>query len=102
MARRTFNYYLVKIVRISGWILLPAVLTYIGTGFTMCGKFGRVSASLKHTSEIIHKTFAWPLLVVFLTHSIVAVYLAIRRWGWIGKRKKAQPPQAAPLSKTEA
>jgi len=55
----------------------------------MCGEFGRVSDGLKHMSEIIHKTFAWPLVVIFLVHSIIAVYLAMRRWGWIGKRKKA-------------
>lgn len=88
MAKRTFNYYLIKTVRLSGWILLPAVLLYISTGFTMCGKFGAVSADWLSVSEIIHKTFAWPLVVIFLAHSIIAVYLALRRWGWIGKRRR--------------
>ena len=89
MAKRTVNYYLIKIVRLSGWILLPFVLLYIGTGLTVCGKFGRVSRDWIKASEILHKTFVWPLVVIFLAHSIIAVYLAMRRWGWIGKRKKA-------------
>jgi hypothetical protein len=28
-----------------------------------------------------------PLIVFFLSHSVVAIYLALRRWGWIRKRK---------------
>ena len=89
MAKRTFNYYLIKIVRISGWVLLPVVLLYIGTGFTMCGKFGVVSAGWLNVSEILHKTFPWPLVVILLAHSITPVYMAMRRWGLIIKPKKS-------------
>ncbi|MBL7134925.1 MAG: hypothetical protein ISS78_12560 [Phycisphaerae bacterium] len=89
MGKRTINYYLIKTVRLSGWILLPVMLLYIGTGFALCGKLGFSEALNVQKALAIHKIFDWPLVAVFLVHAIVAVYLAMRRWGWIGKRKKA-------------
>jgi hypothetical protein len=89
MAKRTFNYYLIKIVRISGWVLLPVVLLYIGTGLTMRGDFGHVGSIWMDRVRRYHPALAWPFIAVFLVHTIAAIYLAMRRWGWIGKRKKA-------------
>ena len=89
MAKRTINYYLIKTVRLSGWILLPVMLLYIGTGFALCGKLGFGEALNVRKAMAIHKIFDWPLVTVFLVHALVAAYLAMRRWGWIGKRKKA-------------
>ena len=39
MASR-LNYYLVKIARVSGWLLFVLVLIYIVTGFALCGDLG--------------------------------------------------------------
>ena len=54
----------------------------------MCGQLGFENLMSDATALAIHKTFVWPLLVLFLVHSLTSVYLALRRWGWIGKRAK--------------
>lgn len=86
MAKRTVNYYLVKIVRISGWILFVIMLLFITTGFALCGKYGFSRIISTQAALRIHKIFDMPLIVSFLTHSLVAIYFALRRWGWIRKR----------------
>ena len=40
MARRKLTYWLVKLARISGWLLFFLVLLYIVTGFSLCGEPG--------------------------------------------------------------
>ena len=40
MPKKTFHYYLLKLARLSGWLLLPFVVLYIGTGFALCGMLG--------------------------------------------------------------
>ena len=40
MSARSWNYYLVKTARVSGWLLFLLVLLYIVTGFALCGEFG--------------------------------------------------------------
>lgn len=86
MARRTVNYYLVKIVRISGWILFLIMLLFITTGLALCGKYGFSRIMSTRAALRIHKIFDMPLILFFLTHSLFAIYLAFRRWGWIRKR----------------
>jgi len=36
----------------------------------------------------VHKAFDVPLVVLFVAHSLPAIYLAFWRWGWIGKKNK--------------
>jgi len=88
MARRSVTYYLIKTTRVSGWFLLVAVLLCMVSGLSMCGQLGFENLMSDATALAIHKTFVWPLLVLFLVHSFTSVYLALRRWGWIGKRTK--------------
>ena len=89
MARRNVHYYLIKIARISGWLLFLLVLLYILTGFSLCGEYGFEKLVNYRTSLIIHKLFEWPLIVVFVVHSLVTIYFAFRRWGWIKRRTRA-------------
>lgn len=88
MARRNINYYLMKVLRISGWLLFLLVLLYILTGFALCGRYGFDNLVNYQTAFAVHKIFEWPLIVVFLAHSAAAIYFALRRWGWIKKRAK--------------
>lgn len=101
MSSKSVHYYLVKAARISGWLLLPLVLLYILTGFVLCdpehgverwvaGQVHKVVSS--RTALAIHRIFEWPLIVVFLVHSLVTVYFALRRWGWIKTRGKPRSP----------
>jgi len=90
MASKSLNYYLTKLVRVTGWLLLALMTIYIVTGFSLCGKLG-VSAALDPESAlVIHKIFDWPLVAVFLLHSSLTVYFAMRRWGWIRTAPKSR------------
>jgi len=88
MPGKSFTYYLVKAVRISGWFLLGLVLLFLVSGYSMCGEFGFDRLVGSDTALTIHKAIDIPLLVFFLIHAVAATYLAFRRWGWIkGSRK---------------
>ena len=75
-----------KLVRWSGWILLPLVLVFIGTGYAMSGRYGFGSIMDEKSALGFHKLFHLPLLVLVLVHIVPAVYLAMQRWGWIKPR----------------
>jgi succinate dehydrogenase/fumarate reductase cytochrome b subunit len=86
MPKHNLNYYLLKLARLTGWLLLPIMLVYIATGFALCGilGFGRLIDS--QTAVAIHKFFDWPLVALFLVHVSVTIYFAMWRWGWIKRR----------------
>ena len=88
MASKNINYYLIKVARVSGWLLFFLVLLYILTGFSLCGEYGFSELIDAQTSLAIHKLFEWPLVAIFLVHSVVTIYFAMRRWGWIKTRTK--------------
>lgn len=74
-----------KTVRVTGWLLLIVVALYIFSGFAMAGKLGFNRLISAQDALAIHKTFDWTLVVLYLVHSAFSVYLALRRWGWIGR-----------------
>lgn len=83
MPGKSIQYYLLKISRTTGWLLLVLMTIYIVTGFSLCGKLG-VSAVLDIQSALlVHKLFDWPLVAVFVVHASITVYFALRRWRWI-------------------
>jgi hypothetical protein len=85
---RNPHYYLLKVGRLSGWLLLPLVLVYIATGFALCGKLGFSRWMDLKTALAIHQVFDWPLVVLFLLHATIAAYFSLRRWGWIKNREQ--------------
>jgi len=91
MARRNIHYYLLKMVRISGWLLFFVVLVYMLTSCAYCGRFGFSRLLDPEVARVIHTWdfWFWPLVVAFPVHSLIAIYFAFRRWGWIKKRAKA-------------
>ena len=88
MAGKKLNYYMIKTIRISGWFLLLLTLLCIVSGFAMSGTLGLEKLLDSDTALAIHQTFVWPLLVMFLVHAAASIYMAMRRWGWIGRRTK--------------
>jgi hypothetical protein len=86
MPRHNLHYYLIKAARLSGWLLLPVMVLYIGTGFVLCGKLGFERLFDSQTALAIHRVFDWPLVAVFAVHVSITTYCAMRRWGWIKKR----------------
>jgi len=89
MARRGVNYYLLKTMRVSGWVLIPMVLLYLGTGYASCGKLGMDRLIESETGLELHRIMDRPLILLFVLHASTAAYFSMRRWGWIKTRKKA-------------
>ena len=88
MAKRNTTYYLIKIARISGWLLFFLMLVFIVTGFAALREFGLDRLIGYREAVSFHRFFEWPLVIVFVTHSSITIYFALRRWGWIKKRTK--------------
>jgi len=89
MPRRNINFYLLKLSRISGWVLFVLMVVYIATGYSLCGEFGFARIIDPQIALVLHDNLDIPLVAVFLCHSLPSMYLALRRWGWIGRRRRA-------------
>jgi hypothetical protein len=83
------NLFCLKVVRWSSWPLLPIILLFLLTGYTMDGRFGLGGWLDEKTALTYHRMLHVPLIVLVLVHSVPAVYLALQRWGWI--RPRAEP-----------
>jgi len=80
------NLILLKMVRWSGWPLLPVVMLFLLTGYIMDGRHGFGKLLDEKTALTFHRMLHLPLIVLVLAHSLPAVYLALQRWGWIKHR----------------
>lgn len=89
MAGKTLGFYMTKTIRISGWFLLPATLLCIVSGLAMSGTWGLQKLLDSDMALAIHQTFVWPLAALVVVHAAASTYMAMRRWGWIGRRKKS-------------
>ena len=78
-----FNVVLLRILRWSGWLLLPLVLLFLLSGYIMDGRYGLGALLDEKTALTFHRMLHWPLIVLVLAHSLPAMYLAVQRWGWI-------------------
>jgi len=83
------NFLLLKLVRWSGWPLLPVVLLFLLTGYIMDGRYGLSRLLDEKTALTWHRMLHLPLIILVLVHSVPAVYLAVQRWGWIKPRDEA-------------
>jgi len=79
------NLICLKTVRWSGWPLFPLVGLFLVSGTIMSGRFGLSGVLDERQALALHKLLHLPLLVLLLVHTVPAVYLALQRWGWIGK-----------------
>jgi len=75
-----------KIVRWSGWLLLPLVLLFLLTGYIMDGRYGFGRLLDEKSALTFHRMLHLPLIVLVVAHVVPAVYLALQRWGWIKQR----------------
>lgn len=83
---QNFRYYVLKIARVSGWLLLPLLLIYIVSGFSLCGKYGCSSILSTQNALLLHKSLDVPLVLLLLIHVVSSGYLAL--WRWKKKRMK--------------
>ena len=75
-----------KIVRWSGWLLLPLVMLFLLTGYIMDGRYGFGKLLDEKSALTFHRMLHLPLIVLVVAHVVPAVYLAFQRWGWIKPR----------------
>ena len=83
----TLSFICLKLVRWTGWILLPVVLAFLVTGYAMSGRYGLSVLTDEKTALTLHKLMHVPLMVLVLVHVVPSVYLALLRWGWIKQRQ---------------
>jgi hypothetical protein len=78
-----FNLVFLKMVRWSGWLLLPLTLGFLLTGYAISGRYGMGTFVTEQKALELHKLFHLPLVALLLGHVVPACYLAMQRWGWI-------------------
>jgi hypothetical protein len=76
----------IKIMRWSGWLLLPLVMAFLLTGYIMDGRYGFSKLLDEKSALTFHRMLHLPLIVLVVAHVVPAVYLAFQRWGWIKQR----------------
>ena len=83
----TLSFICLKLVRWTGWLLLPVVLAFLATGYAMSGRYGLSVLTDEKTALTLHKLMHLPLSVLVVVHVVPSVYLALLRWGWIKQRQ---------------
>jgi hypothetical protein len=105
VSSKNFHYYLLKLARFSGWLLLPLMIIYILTGFRMRGELGLERLLDVWQAQVAHRLLAWPLVLVVSVHVATTAYFSLRRWGWLKGRSGGEiapplgeegPPVGAP------
>ncbi len=84
----TSTLFLLKVVRWTGWALLPLVLTFFLTGYIMDGRFGFSRLLAENVALTIHRMLHLPLGILVLAHGLAALYLALQRWGWLKRPER--------------
>ncbi len=82
------NFILLKMVRWSGWPMLPLLVLFLLTGYIMDGRYGLSRLLDEKSALTFHRMLHIPLIVLVLAHSLPAAYLAMQRWGWIKPRQQ--------------
>ncbi len=86
---RSPNFILDRIVRWSSWPLFVVLGIFFVTGYAMSGRYGFGAMMDAKRALAIHNLCHLPLLALAMIHSVPAMYLAFRRWGWIGRKNRA-------------
>ncbi len=85
----TLAFICLKLVRWSGWLLLPLVLAFFATGYAMSGRYGFGVLAGEQAALALHKLLHLPLGLLVVVHVLPSCYLAMVRWGWIKQRQPA-------------
>jgi len=82
------NHIAIKLVRWTGWLLVPVVLAFFATGYAMSARYGFGALTDEKTALTLHKLLHVPLLLLVAVHLVASAYLAFIRWGWIKQHPK--------------
>jgi Ni,Fe-hydrogenase I cytochrome b subunit len=83
------NHFCLRLVRWTGWILLPLLLAFFATGYAISGRYGFGALADERTALTLHKLMHLPLGILVVAHVVPSLYLAMLRWGWIKQRSEA-------------
>lgn len=83
MSLHTTSVVCLKLVRWTGWLLLPLVFAFFATGYAISGRYGFGRLADEQSALELHKLLHLPLIVLVTIHVVPSVYLAFIRWGWI-------------------
>lgn len=83
MSAAGFSAVCLKLVRWTGWLLLPFVLVFFATGYAISGRYGFGAIADEKTALELHKVMHLPLGALVVAHVIPSLYLALVRWGWL-------------------
>ncbi len=75
-----------KLVRWTGWLLIPVVLMFFVTGYAISGRYGLGALADERTALALHKLMHLPLGALVIAHLVPSTFLAFIRWGWIKTR----------------
>jgi hypothetical protein len=81
------NVMMLKAVRWSGWPLLPVILLFLFTGYTLDGRYGLSRLLDEKSALAFHRMLHVPLIVLVLAHSIPAACLALQRFSSCWRRQ---------------
>jgi Ni,Fe-hydrogenase I cytochrome b subunit len=88
MSTGTLSLICLKIVRWTGWLLLPMVAAFFATGYAISDRYGFGALTDENTALELHKLMHLPLVTLMVTHIVPSTYLALVRWGWIKQHPK--------------
>ena len=74
---------LFKLNRFFAWLLLPSIIIFFITGYAIVGKYSLQKFVEPNLAFNIHAIIALPTFLLFLAHSGISVFFAIKR-----RRKK--------------
>ena len=71
---------LIKLNRFFAWLLLPFIIVFFITGYAIVGKYSLQKFMEPNLAFKIHAIIAVPTLLLFLAHSGISVFFAMKRW----------------------
>lgn len=72
-----------KIVRWTGWFLLPVALLFLVSGYAMSGRYGMDVLAGEQAALALHRMLHLPFVLLLVAHTLPSVYLAMLRNGWM-------------------
>lgn len=86
----TLRSFPLRLVRWTGWLLIPVVLAFFLTGYAITGRHGMGVLVSEADALALHRLLHVPLAMLVLVHVLPSVYLAMVRWGWIGTERSKE------------
>jgi hypothetical protein len=71
------NRFLIKINRISGWVLLVFITVYMVSGYAWTNRIIMPTTQARY----LHSTLDIYMMPIFLAHVLISTKFALKRWG---------------------